>query len=127
MKKATVKQDIKTMYMFDTHSYIKELKAAGFDEKQAECIIKSLLMSREADLSHLTTKEQVKDLEHSLNAKIDASVASLNAKIDASVARFEIKLETKISDMQTRILIWMIGTMITLCASILTGIKFLWS
>ena len=51
------------MHTFDTHKYIKELQATGFDERQAEVIVKSLLESREYDSSKLATKEQVLVLE----------------------------------------------------------------
>ena len=48
---------------FDTHKYIKELQSSGFDENQAEVIVKSLLESREYDFSKLATREQVSNLE----------------------------------------------------------------
>ncbi|MHC0449637.1 MAG: hypothetical protein ACRY3E_06150 [Candidatus Lariskella arthropodorum] len=49
--------------VFDTHKHIKELQACGFDEKQAEVLVKSLLHSRDYDLERLATKEQVNLLQ----------------------------------------------------------------
>ncbi len=49
---------------FDTHKYIKELESSGFNEKQAEVIVKSLLDSRDYDLSKLATREQVNALQN---------------------------------------------------------------
>jgi len=51
------------MHTFDTHKHIKELQATGFDERQAEVIVKSLFESRDYDVSKLATKEQVFVLE----------------------------------------------------------------
>ena len=48
---------------FDTHKYVKELESSGFNERQAEAIIKSLSDSRNYDISKLATKEQVVVLE----------------------------------------------------------------
>ena len=45
---------------FDTHKYIKELTASGFDERQAEVIIKSILKGRDYDVSNLATTKKRK-------------------------------------------------------------------
>ena len=45
-------------YVFDTHKFIKHIKSAGFDEKQAEAIVETIAESREYDFSKLATKEQ---------------------------------------------------------------------
>jgi hypothetical protein len=47
------------MRAFDTYTHINALKKAGFKEEQAAVIIKSLVDSRETDISHLATKEQL--------------------------------------------------------------------
>ncbi len=103
--------------MFDTYIHINELKKAGFNEEQAAVIIKSLLDSRETDISHLATKEQVAKLEVSTNtqfAKIEGDIASLRSEMKAMV------LET-----QASILKWMICTMIAFTGIILSGMKLL--
>lgn len=94
------------MRAFDTYTHINELKEAGFNEKQAAVIIKSLVDSRETDTSHLATREQVSALEIKMN-KIDN-------KIDIAVAKLEATL-----------IKWMIGTMIAFSGILLTGIKLL--
>lgn len=94
------------MRAFDTYTHINELKKAGFNEEQAAVIIKSLVDSRETDISHLATKEQI----NALDKKIDVSIA---------------KLEAKISDTHTSTLKWMVSTMIALAGIFIAGIKLL--
>jgi len=69
---------------FDTHKYIKELQASGFNEKQAEVIIKSLLESRDYDLSKLATREQVNEIKSDLQKEISA-VREQIAKIENNI------------------------------------------
>jgi capsule polysaccharide export protein KpsE/RkpR len=47
------------MRSFDTYTHINDLKKAGFNEEQAAVIIKSLVDSRDNDISHLATKDQL--------------------------------------------------------------------
>ena len=121
------------MRAFDTYTHINELKKAGFNEEQAAVIIKSLLDSRETDISHLATKEQVAKLETSTKeqvAKLETStkeqifevktqINTLDKKIDVSVA----KLEAMILDTHASSLKWMVGTMIALVGIIIAAIK----
>ena len=107
------------MRTFDTYTHINDLKAAGFDEKQAAVIIKSLVDSRETDISHLSTKEQVTALESKLVSKVD--------KLTSRVENIEKTMATKedMKDMHISTLKWMIGTMIAFSGILLAGIKLL--
>ena len=88
MKDEEVTMHYKT---FDTHKYIKSLQESGFNEKQAEMLVKSLLESRDFDLSILATREQVVQLD----GKIDKVESNLNTKID--------KVESKIDALSNTI------------------------
>lgn len=68
------------MHTFDTHKHIKELQATGFDEHQAEVIVKSLFESRDYDVSKLATKEQVFVLEKDVKS-IEKDVKSLRVEM----------------------------------------------
>ena len=103
MKDEEVTMHYKT---FDTHKYIKSLQESGFNEKQAEMLVKSLLESRDFDLSILATREQVSKIESSLNAKID---------------KVESNLEKQITEVKYDILKWIIPIMLTNVA-IMVGI-----
>lgn len=119
------------MKAFDTYTHINKLKEAGFNEKQAAVIIKSLVDSRETDISHLATREQVNELKNDTKKQIsevkdqvialEIKLNKIDSKIDIAVA----KLESKISEMHTSTLKWMIGTMVAFSGILLTGIKLL--
>lgn len=68
------------MHTFDTYKHIKELQATGFDERQAEVIVKSLFESRDYDVSKLATKEQVFVLEKDVKS-IEKDVKSLRVEM----------------------------------------------
>jgi len=105
---------------FDTHKYIKSLQESGFNEKQAEMLVKSLLESRDFDLSILATREQVSKTEASLEKQISAireQVTQLDGKID----KVESNLEKKIIEVKYDILKWIIPIMLTNVA-IMVGI-----
>ncbi|MBY0580226.1 MAG: CCDC90 family protein [Rickettsiales bacterium] len=87
---------------FDTHKYIKSLQESGFNEKQAEMLVKSLLESRDFDLSILATREQV-------------------ARLDGKIDKVESNLEKKIIEVKYDILKWIIPIMLTNVA-IMVGI-----
>lgn len=100
-----------TMHPFDTYKHINELKAAGFEEKQAAVIIKSLVESRETDISHLATREQVSELKTDI------------ALIKEQMKSFSTKEELK--DVQITLIKWMVGLMIAFTGIILAGFQLL--
>ncbi|MBF0145719.1 MAG: DUF1640 domain-containing protein [Magnetococcales bacterium] len=52
-----------TTITFDTHSAIKRLKAAGFDEQQAEALSDTIRQAQDAKLDELATKGDILRLE----------------------------------------------------------------
>ena len=123
------------MRTFDTYTHINDLKEAGFDEKQAAVIIKSLVDSRETDISHLATKEQVISLETQVNVlkiqvgAIEHRVGNIE-KTMATKEQVEMLAKTMatkedMKDMHISTLKWMIGTMIAFSGILLAGIKLL--
>ena len=99
MKDEEVTMHYKT---FDTHKYIKSLQESGFNEKQAEMLVKSLLESRDFDLSILATREQV--------AQLDGKIDKVESKIDA--------LSNTISSNKYDIIKWMVTLFITMIIAI---------
>ena len=110
MKDEEVTMHYKT---FDTHKYIKSLQESGFNEKQAEMLIKSLLESRDFDLSILATREQVAQLD----GKIDKVESNLNAKIDKVESKIDA-LSNTISSNKYDIIKWMVTLFITMIIAI---------
>ena len=98
---------------FDTHKYIKSLQETGFNEKQAEMLIKSLLESRDFELSTLATREQVAKVEAKLGKEISAireQVAKVEVKLDKEISatrdqitKVESKLEKKIDRVESKL------------------------
>ncbi|WP_130472579.1 coiled-coil domain-containing protein [Candidatus Magnetaquicoccus inordinatus] len=70
-----------TAVTFDTHAYVKELKAAGFTEEQAEVQAKTLSSIFKANLDELATRRDLKDLEMATKRDIRDVKAELEAKI----------------------------------------------
>jgi predicted PurR-regulated permease PerM len=103
MKDEEVTMHYKT---FDTHKYIKSLQESGFNEKQAEMLVKSLLESRDFDLSILATREQVSKIESNLEKKID----NVETKIK--------ELSNTISSNKYDIIKWMVTLFITMIIAI---------
>ncbi|MBF0434928.1 MAG: DUF1640 domain-containing protein [Magnetococcales bacterium] len=68
-----------TTITFDTHKYIKTLKAAGFEERQAEALADAqtgfVQQVEETRLKELATKGDLRQLELKLEAKIAESKA----------------------------------------------------
>ncbi len=110
MKDEEVTMHYKT---FDTHKYIKSLQESGFNEKQAEMLVKSLLASRDFDLSILATREQVAQLD----GKIDKVESNLNAKIDKVESKIDA-LSNTISSNKYDIIKWMVTLFITMIIAI---------
>ncbi|MSO14466.1 hypothetical protein [Rickettsiales endosymbiont of Trichoplax sp. H2] len=84
---------------FDTHKYIKSLQETGFNEQQAEMLVKSLLESRDFDLSILATREQVSDVKK-------------------EIAQLDTKLSKEISTAKYDILKWIVPMFIALLIAI---------
>jgi hypothetical protein len=83
----------------DTHELVKDLKASGFTDQQAEAVTRAVRLAQELDVSNLATK---------------ADLAALRGDLD-----------TKLSTLELRLLKWMIGVAIAAVLAItgaLTGV-----
>ncbi len=87
---------------FDTLKFANTLKAAGVPDKQAEAEAAVLADALAVNFKELVTKDDLRETEQRLDARIDLVRTELTAKFDG-----EIKL-----------LKWMIG----LCVSLLTAV-----
>jgi phosphopantetheine adenylyltransferase len=89
MKDEEVTMHYKT---FDTHKYIKSLQESGFNEKQAEMLVKSLLESRDFDLSILATREQI--------SEVKIEIAQLDSKFSKEISTIREQVSEVKSDLQ---------------------------
>jgi len=77
---------------FDTHKYIKNLQETGFNEQQAEMLVKSLLESRDFDLSILATREQI--------SEVKIEIAQLDSKLSKEISAIREQVSEVKSDLQ---------------------------
>ena len=56
-----------TVLTFDTHQLVTELKAAGFDEKQAEAVVNTVRKTHAE--ANFATKADLRELEYRLTTK----------------------------------------------------------
>ena len=109
---------------FDTHKYIKSLQQTGFNEQQAEVLVKSLLESRDFDLSILATREQVAEVKSDLQKEI-ASTREQVADVRNEIVQLDNKLSKEISEVRgdikqvkVDILKWIVPIFITILVAI---------
>ena len=104
---------------FDTHELVKDLKAAGFTDDQAEAATRAVKNARDIDLSDVATKADLKSEVGTLRADI----ALIAAKLDNIAANYATKAE--LSDMRTDIIRWVFGLVFAQAALIIALIKLL--
>lgn len=62
---------------FDTLAFAKELRAAGFNEAQAEAVTRVVRGARDADIHELSTKSDLRDLKSELLITIAETKAEI--------------------------------------------------
>jgi predicted phage-related endonuclease len=114
---------------FDTHVYVKKLKAAGFTEEQAE-----ILASTQADLidERLATKQDLKESETALKRDIKELEVSLKrdmkeleTALKRDIKELEVRLESKIVEQKSETIKWVAGMLIGQALLIIGMLKFL--
>ena len=100
---------------FDTHKYIKSLQETGFNEQQAEILVKSLLESRDFDLSILATREQVSDVKKEI-AQLENKLGKEISATRVQVSAVKSDLQKEISTVKYDILKWMLPLIFTVIA-----------
>jgi hypothetical protein len=103
------------MTTIDTLEVAKELKAAGFDQAQAEAVARLVRRSQDLDLSALATKADLSELRAATKGDLSDTKADLTTEIN--------RLELKIESTKTDILRWMVVTQIALGGFIFAAIK----
>ena len=99
----------------DTLEVSKRLKTAGFDDVQAEALVGVFREQRDADLSRLATKDELKVEVARLEAAMNAGFAALRAEME--VLRREMEIMRR--DVTIRL-----GGMIVVATGILLAAKF---
>jgi len=87
---------------FDTHKYIKNLQETGFNEQQAEMLVKSLLESRDFDLSILATREQISEVKIEI-AQLDSKLSKEISAIREQVSEVKSDLQKDIAEVKSEL------------------------
>ena len=85
---------------FDTHAYVKKLREAGVDERQAEVQAEALVALVE---DRLATKRDIADLKRDfkeLDVKLETRSKELDVKLETRSKELDVKLETNLADMR---------------------------
>jgi hypothetical protein len=120
------KADIRSMALtgLDTHELVKDLKAAGFTDDQAEAVTRAVKHVREIDFSDLATKADMANFTTKTDvASLKADLAAIAAKLDSIAANYATKAE--VSDMRTDMIRWVFGIVFAQAALIIAVIKLL--
>lgn len=80
----------------DTHALVKELRAAGFDDRQAEAVTRVVTTTKEA--FDLATKQDLREAE-----------AALKRDLRELELRLEAKITTAVEGAKAEIIKWMFG------------------
>jgi len=107
---------------FDTHKYIKSLQETGFNEQQAEVLVRSLLESKDFDLSFLATREQIVQLDNKIDSyrkDTKTEIDSLRKDIKLEMSEHKQSITAEMSKNKTEILKWVIGLFVVLVVTIL--------
>jgi hypothetical protein len=110
-----------TITALDTHEVVKELRAVGFTDEQAEAVTRVIRQSQDIDLSDLVTKTDYQlglaatktDLQMGLAAtKTDLQTGLAAAKTDLQMglAAAKADLQIGLAETKSEVLKWMVGT-----------------
>jgi len=97
---------------FDTHEVVKELKAAGFTDEQAEAVTRVVRNAQSVDLSSLATKADLSSLAtktdlSSLATKTDLAALAAATKTDLQLGLAAAKSD--LAETKAEILKWMVS------------------
>ncbi len=115
------------MNAIDTYAVVKELKAVGFTEDQAEAVTRVVRSAQDVDVSDLATKADLKaeiaavraDLKSEITAvraDLKSEIAAVRADLKSEIAavradmrQIELRLEAKIEAAKSEIIKWVFG------------------
>ncbi len=87
-----------TLAVLDTHAMVKDLRAAGFNEEQAEAVTRVVRQAQDVDLSALATK-----------ADLQAGLAMAKTDLQAGLAMAKTDLQVGLAETKAEILKWMVS------------------
>ncbi len=98
-----------TVIALDTHAVVKELKAAGFTDEQAEAVTRVVRQAQNIDLSNLATKTDLAGLA----TKTDLAGLATKTELAGLATKTELAglaTKTELAETKAEILKWMVGS-----------------
>lgn len=106
----------------DTHEIVKDLKAAGFTDEQAEAVTRAVKQAQDIDLSNLATKTDLAELRTATKmdlAELRNEFTEFRAGTNTEFAR----LRTEMADMRAELIKWVVGVGFAQVATILAVLR----
>ena len=101
----------------DTLEVVKELKAAGFSEQQAEAVTRVVRKAQDLDLSHLATKQDV--------LALTADVEAFKADTRHEFANLRAEMKAALAELKADVIKWVLGIAFAQGAMIVAMLKLL--
>ena len=102
--------------VFDTHSYVKKLKAAGMPEAQAE--VQAETIATLVD-ENLVTRQHFDTRIRELEARIEARIKELKVRIK----ELELTFQRQMAEIKAELIKWVLGISAAQAALIVTLLK----
>jgi hypothetical protein len=99
----------------DTHEIVKDLKAAGFTEEQAEAVTRAVKQAQDLDLSNLATKTDL--------AELRTDFTELRAATKTDLAELRAATKTDLAELRAELIKWVVGVGFAQVAMILAVLK----
>ena len=104
-----------TSLTFDSLASAQRLRSKGISQEHAEAFAEELRASKDVDISHLATKEELNTFKSELRADLRS--------LESEIKNTEARLEAKIAEGNVKIMMWMFGGFISL-GGLLAAILF---
>ena len=98
---------------FDTHKSVKSLKAAGFQELQAEALVGEIQKLQDSAIANLATKADIAVLKGDI------------AAVKSDIRELELKVDAKMSDLKADPIKWVLAISAAQAALIVTLLKLI--
>ena len=85
----------------DTHEIVKDVKAAGFTEEQAEAVTRAVKPAQDLDLSNLATKTDL--------AELRTDFTELRAAAKTDLAELRAATKTDLAELRAELIKWVVG------------------
>src|SRR5712691_4302290 len=105
----------------DTHEIVKDLKAAGFTDDQAEAVTRAVKRAQDLDLSNLATRTDLAELR----AATRTDLAELRAATKTDFAELGAAAKTDLAELRAELIKWVVGVGFAQVAMILAVLKVL--